>query len=100
ASPLFSDYFGSIAGMVTANFFGTFGIFFLIYLLTSLVTIACINLYFKSYDRSLPGELPLTKNIISPFLAVATWRLFYNILLFAVILFAGGAVFIALMSVL
>ncbi|HWY37884.1 MAG TPA: hypothetical protein VNY73_04955 [Bacteroidia bacterium] len=88
----FSSYFGgSPAGLLSANFIGTLSIFLLIYLLTTLVTSACVCLYLKAYDRSNRAELPLDKNSVSPFLAAASWRLFYNILLLSLILVVGGA---------
>jgi len=100
ASSLFPNYFGSNGGLLAADFFGTFGIFFLIYLLTTLVNTACICLFFKNYNNSTPEELPLTKDSVSPFLVGATWRLFYNVLLVTLIMFVLGLAIVGICAVL
>jgi hypothetical protein len=100
STSLFTNYFGSSAGLLSANFIGTLSIFLLIYLLTTLVTSACVCLYFKSYDKSTSEELPLDKSSISPFLTAASWRLFYNMLLLSLIVTVGGAVLVGIFAVL
>lgn len=84
---LFSAFggLGSSAGLLSANFVGTLSIFLLIYLLTTLVTSACVCLYFKKYDKATLEELPLQKDSISPFLATASWRLFYNMIILTLV---------------
>src|ERR1700751_197853 len=48
---LFSqNIFGSYSGLLSANFIGTLSIFLLIYILTTLVTSACVCLYLNVYD--------------------------------------------------
>jgi len=97
---LFTNYFGSSAGLLSANFIGTLGIFLLIYVLTTLVTSACVCLFFKSYDKSTSEELPIEKDTISPYLASASWRLFYNLLILTFIVAIGGAVLVGIFAVL
>jgi len=77
---------GSDAGLLSANFIGTLTIFVLISMLTTLVTTACICLYFKEYDKARPEELPISRSLISPNLASACWRLFYNLLLLGLLM--------------
>lgn len=100
SSSLFPNYFGTYAGLLSANFVGTLGIFLLIYLLTTLVTSSCVCLYFKSYDKANETELPIEKNIISPYLAATCWRLFNNMLLLTLIMAVGGGVLAAIFAVL
>lgn len=86
ANNIFSGFnLGTDMGLFSANFFGTLGIFVLISLLTTLLTTACICLYFKEYDKASVDGLPLHRNLISPNLAGTAWRLFYNLLLLGVI---------------
>ncbi len=100
-SSLFSsNFFGSNAGLLSANFIGTLSIFLLIYILTSLVTTACVCLFFKSYNIATVEELPIEKSSISPFLAAASWRLFYNMLLLTLIVVVGGALVAGIFAVL
>jgi hypothetical protein len=83
---IFNFRLGSNAGLFTSNFLGTLTIFLMIWLLTTLVMSACVCLYFKEYDRARADELPITRSIISPSLAGASWRLFYNLLILALIM--------------
>lgn len=78
--------FGSGAGLLSANFLGTLGIFVLIAILTTLVTTACVCLFFKEYDKVPGDDLPIQRSLISPNLASAAWRLFYNALLLGLIM--------------
>jgi hypothetical protein len=71
-------------------------LFVLIFLLTTLVTNASIALYFTLYDKAKPEELPMQRSSISQLLAAACWRLFYNLLLFAIIM---GVVALAFVGV-
>lgn len=71
--------------MLVGNSLSTLALFGLIFLLTTLVTNASIALYFKLYDKATPTELPIQRSAISPLLAAACWRLFYNLLLLAFI---------------
>lgn len=90
---LFSGWsLGSAGGLFSANFIGTISLFILISLLTTLVTTACICLYFKEYDKADAQSLPVTRSLISPNLASACWRLFYNLLLLGVLMAVGGLV--------
>ncbi len=100
STSLFPNYFRSSAGLLSANFIGTLSIFLLIYLLTTLVTSACVCLFFKNYDKATSEELPLDKNSISPHLASASWRLFYNMFLLALIIAVGGGILIGLFALL
>lgn len=75
-------------------------LFGLIFLLTTLVSNASIALYFKLYDTSQPNELPIKRVSISPFLAAACWRLFYNLLLFALIMVVVAFAFMGLFFIL
>jgi hypothetical protein len=96
---LFSGWkFGSGFGLLSANFIGTLSIFILISLLTTLVTTACICLYFKEYDKADSGNLPLSRAIISPQLAPASWRLFYNTLLFGVLMSIAGLIVVGVFA--
>ncbi|MGZ3861985.1 MAG: hypothetical protein ACXVPN_06955 [Bacteroidia bacterium] len=95
-----SDYYGSYLGMISANFIGTLSIFLLIYLLTTLVTSSTVCLYLKIYDKTPGTELPLDKNLISPFLASTCWRLFHNYLSFILLFVVGAAILTALFAVL
>ena len=73
------------SNMFTGNSITTLALFGLIFLLTTLVTNASVALYFKLYDKSASEELPVQRSAISPLLAAACWRLFYNLLLLSVI---------------
>jgi len=98
---LFSNLrMGSNAGLLSANFIGTLSIFILISMLTTLVTTACVCLYFKEYDKAPQENLPVNRSIISPFLAGATWRLFYNLLLMGLIMMVGGLILAGVFAVL
>jgi hypothetical protein len=74
-----SGYRGPIS-MFAGSSVSTLLTFVLIFLLTNLVTIASIALYFKLYDKAKPEELPIQRNLISTLLAPACFRLFYNLL--------------------
>jgi len=91
---------GSDAGLLSANFIGTLSIFILISMLTTLVTIACVCLYFKTYDKAGPDELPVQRESISPYLPGACWRLFYNLLLLGLLMGVVGGLFVGLCVVL
>jgi len=82
--------------MFIGNSLSTLMLFGLIFLLTTLVTNASIALYFKLYDKEVPEELPIQRRSISPLLAVACWRLFYNLLLLSVI---SGVIVFALVGI-
>jgi len=69
-------------------------IFVLIFLLTTLVSNACIALYFTLYDKAKLEELPIQRGNISQLLAAACWRLFYNLLLFSIILTVVALAFV------
>jgi hypothetical protein len=90
---LFSqNFFGSYSGLLSANFIGTLSIFLLIYILTTLVTSACVCLYLNAYDKSTEAQLPVDKSSISPNLASTCWRLFYNTLILGLIFVVVGGV--------
>ena len=91
---------GSSAGLFSANFFGTLSIFILISILTTLVTTACICLYFKEYDKTNEAELPVTRTSISSQVASACWRLFYNFLIMVLVVGAATLVIAAIFGVL
>ena len=86
----------SSSGVFAGNTLGTTFIFVLIFLLTTLVANAAACLYFSSYDKTPQTELPLKRNIISPFLAAASWRLFYNWL---ILFFVLGIILIAVVGI-
>ena len=71
-------------------------LFVLIFLLTTLVTNASIALYFTLYDKAKPEELPIQRSSISQPLAAACWRLFYNLLLFSIIMAVVALAFIGI----
>jgi hypothetical protein len=71
-------------------------LFVLIFLLTTLVTNASIALYFTLYDKAKPEELPMQRSSISTLLAAACWRLFYNLLLFSIIMAVVALAFMGL----
>jgi hypothetical protein len=79
-SNLISTKYNSL-NMFAGNSISTTFIFILIFLLTTLVTNASIALYFKLYDKATTQELPIQRSSIAPFLASASLRLFYNLLL-------------------
>ncbi len=91
---------GSSAGLLSANFIGTLTIFVLISILTTLVTVACICLYFKEYDKTSEENLPITRSIISPNLPAACWRLFYNLLLLGLLMSLAGLLIVGVCAVL
>ena len=98
---LFQNFrLGSSAGLLSTNFIGTLSIFILISMLTTLVTVACICLYFKAYEKATAEELPVTRSIISPDLASSCWKLFYNLLLLGVIMTLVGLLLVGLFAVL
>lgn len=97
---LFNFRFGSNAGLLTSNFLGTLSIFVLISMLTTLVTTACICLYFKEYDKTRQEDLPVTRSFISPNLAGACWRLFYNLLLLGLIMGLAALLIVGVCAVL
>jgi hypothetical protein len=97
---IFGNYFGTYSGLIAANFIGTLSIFFLIYILTTLVTSSTICLYFKVYDKATEAELPIEKNSIASNLASTCWRLFNNMLLLTLIIVIGGGVLVAIFAVL
>jgi len=71
-------------------------LFILIFLLTTLVTNASIALYFTLYDKAKQEELPIQRSSISQPLAAACWRLFYNLLLFSIIMAVVALAFMGL----
>jgi hypothetical protein len=75
-------------------------LFVLILLLTTLVSNACVSLYFKLYDKSAPEQLPLKRHQIAPLLASASFRLFYNLLLFCLLLGVIALVLFGLVAML
>lgn len=98
---LFTSFrFGSDAGLLSANFFGTLGIFILISILTTLVTVACICLYFKEYDKTPAEDLPVTRSLIAPNLASASWRLFYNLIILSLMMGLVGLLVVGVFAVL
>ncbi len=76
---------GSAQSIFIGNSLSTTLLFVLIFMLTTLVTNASIALYFKLYDKATPQELPLKRSNISPLLAAASFRLFYNLLFLALV---------------
>lgn len=98
---LFTSFrFGSDAGLFSANFFGTLGIFILISVLTTLVTVACICLYFKEYDKTPSENLPITRSMIASGLASAAWRLFYNLIILSLMMGLVGLLIVGVLAVL
>ncbi|HXB39461.1 MAG TPA: hypothetical protein VNZ49_02895 [Bacteroidia bacterium] len=91
---------GSTGGLMSANFIGTLTIFILLSMLTTLVTTACICLYFKEYDKTSAENLPISRSLISPNLAPACWRLFYNLLLLALLMGLAGLLIVGVCAVL
>lgn len=71
-------------------------LFVLIFLLTTLVTNASIALYFSLYDKAKSEELPIQRSSISTLLAPACWRLFYNLLLFSIIMAVIALAFVGI----
>ena len=84
-SNLITGGYRSSFSMFAGNSVSTLLIFVLIFLLTTLVTNASIALYFKLYDTASPEELPIQRSIVSPLLAPACLRLFYNLILLALV---------------
>lgn len=89
---------GSGFGLLSANFIGTVIILILIALLTTLVNTACICLYYKEYDKADAGSLPIDRSLIAPQLAAACWRLFYNTLLFGLIISVAGLILVGVFA--
>ncbi|HXU25704.1 MAG TPA: hypothetical protein VN698_00625 [Bacteroidia bacterium] len=84
------------ANMFLGSSVTTTVLFVLIFLLTTLVTNASIALYFILYDKAKPEELPLQRSSVSQLLAAACWRLFYNLLLFTIIIAVISLAFMGL----
>ncbi len=92
--------FGTSSGLLNANFWGTLTIFILISMLTTLVTTACVCLYFKEYDKASPESLPIERSSISSTLAASSWRLFYNVLALGLLMGIGALILAAIFAVL
>jgi len=88
------------ANIFSGNSVSTLCIYGIIFLLTTLVTNASVALYFKLYDQTATQDLPIQRNAISPLLAAASWRLFYNLLLLGIVMSVFSLALVAVFYVL